>query len=80
MMSGAQFNQHLKLEKKKLFDADMAERDRDRKKYKGISPHDSSYAFNYRWQQKIVKTLPRLSEIYQFKIQWEKDNERPKSV
>jgi hypothetical protein len=74
MMSGAQFNHHLNLERKKLFDADMEERDRDRKKYKGISPHDSSYSFNYRWQQKIVKTLPRLSEIYEFKLQWEKEN------
>lgn len=74
MMSGAQFNHHLNLERKKLFDADLAERDRDRKKYKGISPHDSGYSFNYRWKQKIVKTLPRLSEIYEFKIKWEKEH------
>jgi hypothetical protein len=74
MMSGAQFNQHLNLEKKKIFEADLAERDRDRKKYKGISPHDSAYAFIYRRKQKIVKTLPRLSEIYEFKLQWEKEH------
>ncbi len=73
-MSQARFLYHKKIDKWRDFEEDFAEWQRDRKKYTGISPREENYAFVYRWKGREKKTAKRLAEIYEFKLEWEKEH------
>lgn len=69
-------NYHKKIDKWRDFEEDIAELYKDRQKYKGISPREENYSFVYRWKGKERKTEKRLADIYEFKINWELQNDQ----
>lgn len=73
-MTQARFFHHQKLDKWRDFEDDLKEFQKDRQKYKGISPREENYAFVYRWKGREKKTAKRLADIYEFKLQWEKEH------
>ena len=75
-MGTPQCNYHKKIDKWRDFEEDFVEWQRDRKKYKGISAREENYAFFYRWKGAEKKTCQRLADIYEFKINWEKEHDQ----
>lgn len=73
-MGTPQCNYHRKIEKWRLFEDDHDQWQKNRTKYAGISPREENNTFYYRWQGKQVKSCQRLADIYEFKLQWEKEH------
>ena len=75
-MTQARFLHHQKIEKWQLFEQDHEEWQKNSEKYKGITPRPENYAFLYRWKGAEKKTCNRLADIYEFKLQWEKEHDQ----
>lgn len=73
-MGTPQSNYHKKIDKWRDFESDLIELKRNRQKYKGISAREETYAFIYRFDGAVKKTGHRLADIYEFKLQWEKEH------
>lgn len=69
------FNYHKKTQRWELFESDLAEFFANKKKYSGIFQRPETYSFGYRANGKQLKTCQRLADIYEFKLQWESQNE-----
>ena len=75
-MGTPQCNYHKKIDKWRVFEAENDELQKNRDKYAGIAARPENYAFLYRWKGRQIKSCQRLSDIYEFKLQWEKEHER----
>ena len=73
-MGTPQCNCHKSIEKWRLFEEDHDQWQKNRTKYAGISPREENYTFYYRWKNKQIKSCQRLADIYEFKLQWEKEH------
>lgn len=75
-MGTPQCNYHKKIEKWRLFESDLAEFFANKKKYSGIFQRPETYSFGYRVKGKQLKTCQRLADVYEFKLNYEAENER----
>ena len=75
-MTQARFLYHKKVDKWRLFEEDIADFQKDREKYSGITPRPENYTFFYRWKGRQIKSCQRLADIYEFKLQWEKEHDQ----
>lgn len=69
-------NYHMQKTRWQEYDEDEKEFNDNRPKYKGISGRPENLTWYYRRQNKQIKTCRRLSEIYEFKLKYEAENER----
>lgn len=74
-MKGPQFNYQKQKTRWQEYDEDEKEFNSNREKYKGISGRHESFVWYYRWKNKQHKTCRRLADVYEFKLQWESQNE-----
>lgn len=75
-MGNPQTKYHAHKEKWQAFEEDFKEFSMNYNKYSGIRERPESYGWCYHSKGKTIKTCRRLSEIYEFKIKYEAENER----
>lgn len=74
-MGTPQCNYHKKIDKWRLFEEDVKEFEANRDKYSGILTMPETYVFVYRVKGRQIKSCQRLADVYEFKLQWESQNE-----